>query len=489
MPRRRTENRQARPAVDTDPYTLLEFGDEPDACCPAQPALEADPYTLCCSIMESVADGILAIDLDHNITAFNPAASGITGVPRDQAIGRKFFDVLHPDIPEEECPVCRAMATGDTIAGRRVTIINSAGDEVTLNVSAAPLRDQRGKIVGGVQALRDMSAVERLRKELTQSYTYQDIVGKNVRMRQLFKILPAIAESESTVLIEGESGTGKELFARAVHDLSPRQSGPYIVVNCGALPETLLESELFGYKKGAFTDAKRDKPGKFQLAQRGSIFLDEVESVTRPVQVKLLRVIQEREFEPLGGTRPVKADVRIIAASNRPLRDLVAQGRFRDDLFYRLNVVTLELPPLRERRDDIPLLTECFVSRFNAAKGKEITGVSPATLRMLTEYDFPGNVRELQNVIEHAFVLCEGGLIDLQHLPRPIIGASAGTDADHIEAGRKGDGSQKPLALAEADAIRAALAHHNGHRGRTAAELGVSATTLWRKIKRYGVSV
>ena len=489
MPRRRTENRQARPAVDTDPYTLLEFGDEPDACCPAQPALEADPYTLCCSIMESVADGILAIDLDHNITAFNPAASGITGVPRDQAIGRKFFDVLHPDIPEEECPVCRAMATGDTIAGRRVTIINSAGDEVTLNVSAAPLRDQRGKIVGGVQALRDMSAVERLRKELTQSYTYQDIVGKNVRMRQLFKILPAIAESESTVLIEGESGTGKELFARAVHDLSPRQSGPYIVVNCGALPETLLESELFGYKKGAFTDAKHDKPGKFELARRGSIFLDEVESVTRAVQVKLLRVIQEREFEPLGGTKPVKADVRIIAASNRPLRDLVAQGRFRDDLFYRLNVVTLELPPLRERRDDIPLLTECFVSQFNVAKGKEIAGVSPAALRVLTEYDFPGNVRELQNVIEHAFVLCEGGLIDLQHLARSVIGDSPGMSADHTETDRGGQASPKPFALAEADVIRAALAQHNGHRGRTASELGISLTTLWRKMKRYGISV
>jgi PAS domain S-box-containing protein len=443
----------------------------------------------CCSIMESVADGILAIDLDHNIIAINPAASALTGVPRQQAIGRKFFDVLHPDVPEEDCPVCRAIATGETIAGRRVKIINAAGDEVALNVNAAPLRDKTGNIVGGVQALRDMSAVERLRKELTDSYTYQDIVGKNARMRQLFKILPAIAESESTVLIEGQSGTGKELFARAVHDLSPRQSGPYIVVNCGALPETLLESELFGYKKGAFTDAKKDKPGKFQLAQRGSIFLDEVESVTRPVQVKLLRVIQEREFEPLGGTRPVKADVRIIAASNQSLRDLVAQGRFRDDLFYRLNVVTLELPPLRERRDDIPLLAERFVSQFNAARGKEIAGVSPATLRVLTEYDFPGNVRELQNIIEQAFVLCEDGLIDLQHLSRSVLGDSPGMNIDHTEIGQGDKDGPKLLALAEADVIRAALAHNNGHRARTAAELGISSTTLWRKMKRYGISV
>ena len=453
-----------------------------------QPALDADPGALCCSIMESVADGILAVDLDHNITAFNPAASTITGLPREQAIGRKFFDVLSPDIPEEECPVWRAMATGDVIPGRRVTIINAAGDEVALSVSAAPLRDETGNTVGGVQALRDMSAVERLRRELTESYTYQDIVGKSARMRQLFAILPAIAESESTVLIEGESGTGKELFARAVHDLSPRQGRPYIVLNCSTLPETLLESELFGHKKGAFTDAKWDKPGKFQLAQGGSIFLDEVESVTRAVQVKLLRVIQEKEFQPVGGTSPIKADVRIIAASNQPLRDLVAQGRFRDDLFYRLNVVTLELPPLRERRDDIPRLTECFVSRFNAAKGKEITGLAPAAMRVLTEYDFPGNVRELQNVIERAFVLCAGGLIDVQHFPRPIIDASPGPDADYGEPDRKGDGSPKPLALAEADAIRTALSHNHGHRARTASELGISTATLWRKTKRYGIS-
>lgn len=455
----------------------------------AQQAHGVDARALCCSIMESVADGVLAIDLDHNITAFNPAASAITGVPQEQAIGRKFFDVLHPDVPEEDCPACRAIATGKAAAGRRITIVNAAGDEVVVNVSAAPLRDKRGKIVGGVQSVRDMSAVERLRRELTESYTYQDIVGKNARMRQLFKVLPAIAESESTVLIEGESGTGKELFARAVHHLSPRQNGPYIVVNCGALPETLLESELFGYKKGAFTDAKRDKPGKLDLAQRGSIFLDEIESVTRAVQAKLLRVIQEKEFEPLGGTRRVKADVRIIAASNQLLRDLVAQGRFRDDLFYRLNVVTLELPPLRERRDDIPLLVERFISQFNAAKGKQIAGISPAALRVLTEYNFPGNVRELQNVIERAFVLCEGGLIDLRHIARSVIGGSPVMNADHPEPLGKDKVVHKPLALAETDVIRAALAHNNGRRARTASELGISPTTLWRKMKRYGISV
>lgn len=446
-----------------------------------------DPSTLCKSIMQSMADGVLAIDADRNITAFNPAAAAITGVTREHAMGRKFFDVLRPDVAEEACPVCEAMATGNAVTNRRVTIINASGDEVTLHVSAAPLRDSIGNIVGGVQTLRDMSAIERLRKELAQSYRYQDIVGKNARMRQLFKILPAIAESESTVLIEGESGTGKELFARAVHDLSPRREGPYVVVNCSALPETLLESELFGYKKGAFTDAKKDKPGKFELGSGGSVFLDEVETLAPKVQVKLLRAIQEREFEPLGGTKPIKADVRIVAASNRPLRDLVGRGKFRDDLFYRLNVVTLDLPPLRERRDDIPLLVDHFVQGFNVAKNKEVEGVSPNVAGALMEYEFPGNVRELQNIIEHAFVLCDAGLIYVQHLPRAVTTKLEGTPSDTPSANDSAVPPHTSLAGTEVAAIRAALARNRGHRARTASDLGISPSTLWRKMRRYGI--
>jgi PAS domain S-box-containing protein len=454
---------------------------------PRPDARPSDPLMLCQSIMESVADGVLAVDSDRNITAFNPAAAAITGVPCDQAIGRKCFDVLRGDGCVEVCPAREAMATGATVTGRRVTILNADGKETIVSISAAPLRNSKGHVVGGVETFRDLSALEGLRKELAQSYTYGDIVGKSASMRQLFRILPPIAESESTVLIEGESGTGKELFARAVHDLSPRQEGPYVVVNCGALPETLLESELFGYKRGAFTDAKKDKPGKFELAKGGSIFLDEIETLTPAVQVKLLRVIQEREFEPLGGTRPVRANVRIIAASNRRLRDLVATGRFRDDLYYRLNVVTLDLPPLRDRRDDTPLLVDHFVRHFNLAKGKEIAGVSPSVMRALMAYDFPGNVRELQNIIEHAFVLCDGRLIELHHVPRAV---GEQEQDGHLDVPPK-PGLQtsglRPLADAEAAAIRATLARNRGHRTRTAADLGVSPSTLWRKMKRYGI--
>ena len=446
-----------------------------------------DPCMLCCSIMESVADGVMAVDSEQTITAFNPAAAVITGVPHNEAIGRKCFDVLRPDVCDDACPVRQAMATGATVNPRRVTIINAEGDEIVVSISAAPLRDRAGNIVGGVETFRDLSAVERLRKELAQSYTYRDIVGKNARMRQLFKVLPAIAESESTVLIEGESGTGKELIARAVHDLSSRREGPYVVVNCGALPETLLESELFGYKKGAFTDAKRDKPGKFELASGGSIFLDEVETLALKVQVKLLRAIQEREFEPLGGTRPVKADVRVIAASNRPLRNLVAHGKFRDDLFYRLNVVTLDLPPLRERRDDIPLLVDHFVHGFNVAKNKEVAGVSPGVMGALMEYSFPGNVRELQNIIEHAFVLCDAGLIDVHHLPRAVTTTLEGAPSDTPLENDKAVPPHTSLTATEVAAIRTALARNRGHRAQTASDLGISPSTLWRKMRRYGI--
>jgi PAS domain S-box-containing protein len=446
----------------------------------------ADPQMLCYSIMESVADGVVAVDVDLTIDAFNPAASEITGVPRDQAIGRKCFDILRADVCHQTCPAREAMRTGKTVTCRRVTMLNAHGEELVGSVSAAPLRDFDGKIVGCVATIRDLSSMEMLRKELARSYTYQDIVGKSARMRQLFHILPPIAESESTVLIEGESGTGKELFARAVHDLSPRKKGPYVVVNCGALPETLLESELFGYRKGAFTDAKRDKPGKFDHAKGGSIFLDEVETLTQAVQVKLLRVIQEREFEPLGGAKPVKADVRIIAASNRSLRDMVATGRFRDDLYYRINVVTLELPPLRERRDDIPLLVDHFVGFFNQAKGKLILGVAPAAMRILMTYGFPGNVRELQNVIEHAFVLCDSGMIEPDHLPRTVTKENdcATCPVTTVELEHT---LSREMGAAEAITIRSALSRNQGHRGKTARELGISHSTLWRRMKRHGI--
>jgi transcriptional regulator with PAS, ATPase and Fis domain len=291
-----------------------------------------------------------------------------------------------------------------------------------------------------------------------------------------------VAESDSTVLIEGSSGSGKELLARAVHNLSSRRKGPYIAVNCGSLPANLFESELFGYAQGAFTDAKKDKPGRLALAEGGTIFFDEVSELPPATQVKLLRVLQEREYEPLGGVDTVKANVRVVAATNKKLAELVSQGKFRDDLYFRLAVVRLTLPPLRERREDIPFLVEHFIQRFNVKRNKTIAGITPAVMEIIMRYDFPGNVRELENLIEYGFVLCHNRLIDVQHLPEELQAMSRSTDST------KPATAVSQLQLAEADAIRAALARTDGHLGRTAKELGVSRTTLWRKMKKYSIS-
>ena len=241
------------------------------------------------------------------------------------------------------------------------------------------------------------------------------MLSRNKIMQDLFEILPTIAESGSPVLIEGESGTGKELVAKALHNLSPRKDGPFIGLNCGALPDNLLESELYGYVAGAFTDAKKDKKGRFALAENGTLFLDEIGNISPAMQVRLLRVLQEKEFEPLGGTRSIKTNARIIAASNSSLDQLVTRGTFRTDLFYRINVVKISLPSLRERREDIPLLIDHFVEQFNRLRNRDIPGISPPVLEILMNYDYPGNIRELENIIEHAFVLCTKGIIKPEH--------------------------------------------------------------------------
>jgi len=322
--------------------------------------------------------------------------------------------------------------------------------------------------------------VEQLRKELQARYTFEDIVGRSPAMMRLFEVLPLIAESGSTVLVEGPSGTGKELFARAIHNLSPRNNKPFIAVNCAALPDNLLESELFGYKAGAFTDAKRDKPGRFALANGGTIFLDEIGDISPAMQVRLLRVLQERTVDPLGATKPVAIDVRVITATNRVLRDEVRCGRFREDLYYRVRVVHLELPELRKRREDIPLLVESLIARFNGLQGKDIAGVSDHVMARLMGYEYPGNVRELENIIEQAFVLCRGGMIEMCHLP-PELRPTSGRNFDDLH----------PMSLDAIEKlfITEALDRNDGNRKTTARELGIDVTTLFRKIKRHVIEL
>jgi len=433
-------------------------------------------------ILDSIADGVFTVDRDWNITSFNRAAEQITGIPSKKAIGQKCFDVFHANICQTACALRETLKTGRVIIARPVNIINQAGNIIPISISTAVLKDEKGKIIGGVETFRDLSVLEALKKEISRQYSFEDIISKNHDIQLIFDILPDIAESDSTVLIQGDSGTGKELFARAIHNLSRRKKGPFIAVNCGALPENLLESELFGYKKGAFTDAKRDKPGRFALADGGTLFLDEVGDLSPILQAKLLRVLQEKEYEPLGATGSIKADARIVAATNQDLLEKVQQKTFREDLYYRLNIIKLELPPLRRRKEDIPLLVEHFINKLNLKKGKKVTGISDEVVRLFMSYDFPGNVRELENLIEHAFVMCRAGEIAVEHLPkdfRETVNAPAPVNEGPLRSRFKDS---------EAVIIKAALKRNRGHRGKTAAELGIDPSTLWRKMKLLGIS-
>lgn len=432
-------------------------------------------------ILNSIADGVFTTDKEGRITFMNKAAEEITGFSSREAVGRYCFDVFRADICQSRCALKETLKTNKEMINLPATILKKGGQKVPISISTAVLRNEKGEVIGGVETFRDLSAIEELKKELSQRYTLGDIISKNHLIREIFNILPNIAESDSTVLIQGESGTGKELFAKAIHHMSPRRNKPFVKVNCGALPDPLLESELFGYVKGAFTDAKKDKPGRFAIAHGGTIFLDEVGDMSPALQVKLLRVLQEKEYEPLGTNIPRKTDVRIIAATHKDLSRLVKEGKFRDDLFYRLHVVKIDLPPLRERREDIPLLIDAFIQKFNAKMGREIEGLSEEALRLLLRYDYPGNVRELENIIEHAFVLCRGNRIDLDCLPKELILKEEERDSFLFSK------EERPIEKAEAEIVKRMLEKNMGNRIKAAKELGISRATLWRKMKKYGL--
>jgi len=433
------------------------------------------------TILDSIADGVFTVDGDWRIVSWNRAAEQITGFSKEEAIGQSCFNVFRSNVCQTECVLRKTLQSGTHLINIPINILTSEGDEKPISVSTAVLRDGKGKIVGGVETFRDLQAIESLRKALTKEYSFQDIISKSHRMQELFNIMPDISESDSTVLIQGPSGSGKELFARAIHNLSHRKDQPFVTVHCAALPDTLLESELFGYKKGAFTDAYRDKPGRFDLAAGGTIFLDEIGEISLALQVKLLRVLQDKTYESLGDTKSKRVDVRIITATNKNLQEQMARGRFRDDLYYRLNVIRLEVPRLAERMEDIPLLVDHFILRFNAEKGKNISGITPDALSALMKHDFPGNVRELENIIERAFILCKTATIDVRCLPPEI---SPPDDAGPADA----PPGKSLLQSAEAETIRRTLAVHNGHREKTAEALGIHKTTLLRKMKKLSIT-
>lgn len=426
------------------------------------------------TVLDAVTEGVIAVDTHGTIALYNRAAADITGVPAGEALGRPCRGILHADCCNGTCPLEKTIRTGETLTNWPVAIVDGQGNRRTIQLSTGLLTDGAGRVLGAVETFRDLTP----ETQPVRAYACEDMLSINHAMQQLFELLPNVADSTSTVLIVGESGTGKELFARAIHRLGPRNEGPFVAVNCGALPDTLLESELFGYKAGAFTDAKKDKPGRFQLAQGGTLFLDEIGDISPALQVRLLRAVQDKQYEPLGGTHPLSADVRLIAATNRDLEDMVENGRFRRDLYYRLDVVRITVPPLRDRMEDIPVLVDHFISRFNKAQGKRVAGVTDAAMACLMAHTYPGNVRELENIVERAFVLLKDGFIDVRHLPESLQGGTGLTPEMR---------AQRTLKEVEAAFIRNALNRNQWNRARTARQLKIHKTTLFRKMKALGI--
>jgi PAS domain S-box-containing protein len=434
------------------------------------------------TILDSIADGVFTVDHDWRITSFNRAAEEITGVSREEAVGQSCREVLKADVCDRHCVLRYTKETGREVINRTVHIINAKGRRLPVSISTALLKNETGEVIGAVETFRNISREADLRKKLEGKYTFQDIISKSHQMQDLFALLPDVAASSSTVLLQGESGTGKELVARAIHQLSSRKNRSFVAVNCAALPDTLLEAELFGYKAGAFTDAKKDKPGRFKLADRGTLFLDEIGDISPAMQVRLLRVLQEKTYEPLGGVESIRHDARIIAASNRDLQELVGAGKFREDLYYRINVLKLVLPPLRERMADIPLLVDHFIRMFNTLQNKALRGVDSEALACLMAYDYPGNIRELENIIERAFILCKSEMITKYDLPEFLR-----TEAE----GKQAATPEQPSSLREMEAafLANALKKNQWHRAQTARELGIHKSTLFRRIKSLGVMI
>ena len=433
------------------------------------------------AILESISDGVFTVNLDWIITSFNRAAEEITGVPREEALGQLCSDVFRSSMCGADCALRQTLKTGKPVIGKTCYIIDGYGERIPISVSTAVLRDSSGRVIGGAETFRDLSEVEELRRELEGRVRVGDLVSRSPIMQKVFEVLPAVAASPSIVLILGETGTGKELMARTVHSLSPQREGPFVAVNCGALPDTLLESELFGYKAGAFTGATKDKPGRFSLAREGTIFLDEIGDVSPALQIRLLRVLQERKYEPLGSVKSEETNARVVVATNKNLAELTRKGDFREDLYYRINVVRVELPPLRRRKEDIPLLAEQFIQRFNRLQDRFIEGLTPDAVSLLMAHDWPGNVRELENIIERAFVTCGDGYIDIGHLPEELV-SRRGTLAEDSDIKSAHD-------LLDAQAIMTALERNGYNRNAAARSLGIHKTTLFRKIKKLGLSL
>lgn len=433
------------------------------------------------SILESISDGVFTVDLNWRVTFFNHAAERITGISKEEAIGRFCHEVFKSNMCETACALRKTMKSRKPVINKSGFIINSSGKQIPVSVSTAVLYDGSGNVAGGAETFRDLSEIEALRKELSGKVAVSDIVTNAPCMKAVLDLIPAIAASSSTVLIEGETGTGKELYAKAIHEMSDRSGKPFYALNCAAFPETLLESELFGYAKGAFTGADKDKKGWFATATDSTLFIDEIGEISPSIQVKLLRVLQERTFEPVGSTKNEKTNARIIAATNKNLKNLVEQGKFREDLYYRINVIRVELPPLRKRISDVHVLAFYFLEKYNSIFNRSVSGFSSGALSALMSHDWPGNVRELENVIERAVVLSTSDRITQDLFPSEL--------SDIKEEKPQSAKLSSVKKLTQISFIENALKENGFNVLLTAKALGVHKTTLYRIIKKYGIQV
>jgi two-component system, NtrC family, response regulator HydG len=442
------------------------------------------------TIVDTLQDGLIVVDPRGKMVAANPAAERLTGYTADELIG-KSCRILN-------CTGCKIIGKGagtqwcglfsrGSMMAKKCLITNKDRRSVHIIKSASVLKDENGQIIGAVETLTDITEKIRQQQEITSlrrtfhlDEGYHGILGKSQVMLDLFEMIENVAQSDTPVMIQGESGSGKELVARAIHRASGRCDKPYIKVNCAALNENLLESELFGHVKGAYTGADRMRVGRFEAAHEGTLFLDEIGDIPPAIQIKLLRVLEDRKIERVGDNRPIPVDVRVITATHKKLETLIRQGIFREDLYFRINVFPLFCPPLSHRREDIPLIAQSFIRRHGVNSGKKILGLTPEALEVLTDYAWPGNVRELRNAIEYAFVLCQSGGIGVQHLPHKIVNESIEPQAAcNLDPACTQDRAQLIDVLEQA----------GGNQSKAARMLGVSRVTVWKRMKKWGIDI
>ena len=435
-------------------------------------------------ILNNLDVGIFTVNRGGYITFFNSEAEKISGYDRRAVLGKPCSAIFGGEAAHDLCLLKESIADGSARSSRPGKMMTKEGETIPVRANYLALKNEKGSVVGGLATFHDLTLVRQLTRAMRDRYTFHDMIGKSPEMQKIFEMVNVVARTDATVLIEGATGTGKDLLAKVVHSSSRRADHPFVKVNCAAIPDNLLESEMFGYIKGAFSGADRDKPGRFNEADGGTIFLDEIGDLPISLQAKLLRVLEDKEFYPLGSRHTQKVNVRIISATNRGLDQLVNGQQFREDLFYRLNVFRIELPEIKDRREDLPLLISHILRHLSATRDNRRVGLSEEALEILLNYDYPGNVRELENVLEHALIICTDDIIQQSHLPDYIHTRLASLPTYRLPAtnfapDKENDDRQQIIQY---------LQRNHGSRNKTARAMGINRSTLWRKMKRYGIS-